>query len=180
MLSGVKLSFSQKASNVHANSFRPQSIEYSHSLHSLLRTIQFLMNKIMFHPTFTCWIFCFIRKCYITEVKWVLNGVSCWHLQRKERENPGFRVVKSIKSNTEIQYYKKVEKHGNSPWWHISERGHEIHLPAQGIIHCELHPSMTMDGHLEMFFFPLNHKPISKRLLWLATWKMKCIVHSSP
>jgi len=53
-----------------------------------------------------------------------------------------------------MQYHEEMEKHENSTWWHISERGHEIHLPAQGIIHCKLQPSMTMDGHLEMFFFP--------------------------
>lgn len=29
---------------------------------------------------------------------------------------------------------------------------------TEGIIHHKLHPHMTMDGHPDMFFFPLNHK----------------------
>lgn len=160
--------------------------ENSHSALSPFCTLDdpFLVDKIIFHPTFTLNILFNLEICFITKIEWVMCAVSCWPHQRKEKTDwpslqTGLRVVKVEKA---IQKYsmKKWKKKKKLPMVaHIRMRSGGSHANT-------LSRHQWLDKQKALFtkttsqydygwtprnyyyYFLLNHKPISKRLLWLA------------
>lgn len=141
--------------------------ENSHSALSPFCTLDdpFLVDKIIFHPTFTLNILFNLEICFITKIEWVMCAVSCWPHQRKEKTDwpslqTGLRVVKVEKAIQKYSMKKWKKKKKNSQWWHISEWGQEVHMPTLCLDTSDLtnrrhyspklHPSMTMDGHPEI------------------------------